>query len=228
MQECALAILRKGNDMIRVTNVSKVIKGQQILKDINLTLDKGKCYGFVGYNGSGKTMLLRAICGYMQVDCGEIEIDGQKIGKETEFIRDAGVLIGEMEFLNRYSGYENLEILAEIRNIIDRETILSTLKRVGLYSDRDKKVKKYSLGMKQRLRIAQALMEDPSILVLDEPFNALDKEGTREMQLIIQEAKAEGKTILLTSHDERNIEKLCDETYEMENGCIIKKEVLNK
>lgn len=210
--------------MITLSKVSKTIKQQIILSDINLELGDGKCYGFIGYNGSGKTMLLRAICGYMNIDTGVITINGKVISKDIEFIPDAGVVIGETIFLESLSGYENLKILAEIRNIIDDKIILDTLEEAGLLNVKDKKVKRYSLGMKQRLRIAQAIMEDPSILVLDEPFNALDKEGILAIQNVIIKAKKSGKTILLTSHDERNIALLCDTVYELDQGTIVNRE----
>lgn len=209
--------------MITLENVSKQIKNQKILEDISIKMEKGKCYGFIGYNGCGKTMLLRAICGYMNIDSGTIEIDGQIIGKDIDFIKNAGIIIGESQFINSLSGFDNLKILAEIQNIINDNDIDEILKRMGLYSDKSKKVKKYSLGMKQRLRLAQAFMENPDILILDEPFNALDKETVLNIQSEILSEKKKGKTILLTSHDERNISLLCDTVFEMESGKIIGK-----
>ncbi|MDU7029558.1 ATP-binding cassette domain-containing protein [Robinsoniella peoriensis] len=208
--------------MIKLNNVTKTLKNQKILSDINLELIDGKCYGFIGYNGSGKTMLLRAICGFMNIDTGEICINDKIIGKDIAFIQDAGVVIGETIFIESLSGYDNLKVLAEIRKEIDDNEILNTLSAVGLLVEKEKKVKKYSLGMKQRLRIAQAIMENPSILILDEPFNALDKEGVDAIHKVIIHAKKSGKTILLTSHDERNIELLCDKVYELDHGAIIK------
>jgi len=192
--------------MIKIINVTKRIKQQQILDHINVEIETGKCYGFIEYNGSGKTMLLRAICGFMPLDEG------------------AGIVIGETSFLEGKSGYDNLKILAEIQGIIGDKEILDILAEMDLLKEKDKKVRKYSMGMKQRLRMAQALMENPSILILDEPFNALDKSGVLHMQEILSQAKAEGKTILLTSHDERNIELLCDKVFEMDRGKIIKGE----
>ena len=166
-------------------------------------------------------MLFRAITGLMQVDSGCVEINGVEIGKEQNFIKDAGTIIGESTFINSLSGYENLLILAEIQNKIGKEDILEVLKKVGLIEAKDKKFKNYSLGMKQRLRIAQAIMEDPSILILDEAFNGLDKEGTREIQELLLNYKKMGKTILLTSHNERDIELLCDEVFELNRGKLI-------
>ena len=207
--------------MINIKNISKKIKKQVVLEDISLSLNKGNCYGFIGNNGSGKTMLFRAITGLMQVDSGCVEINGVEIGKEQNFIKDAGTIIGESTFINSLSGYENLLILAEIQNKIGKEDILEVLKKVGLIEAKDKKFKNYSLGMKQRLRIAQAIMEDPSILILDEAFNGLDKEGTREIQELLLNYKKMGKTILLTSHNERDIELLCDEVFELNRGKLI-------
>jgi len=210
--------------LIKVINVTKRIKQQQILDHINVEIETGKCYGFIGYNGSGKTMLLRAICGFMPLDEGEVWVGEKKIGKDKEFIEGAGIVIGETSFLEGKSGYDNLKILAEIQGIIGDKEILDILAEMDLLKEKDKKVRKYSMGMKQRLRMAQALMENPSILILDEPFNALDKSGVLHMQEILSQAKAEGKTILLTSHDERNIELLCDKVFEMDRGKIIKGE----
>lgn len=207
--------------MIQLKQVTKRLKDQVILNNISVDLSQGKCYGIVGYNGCGKTMLLRAICGFMKIDSGEVIVDGKRIGKDQDFLPEAGVIIGETGFLNGRTGFENLKILAEIRNRITDEEILEAMDSVGIQYAKDKKVKKYSLGMKQRLRLAQALMEDCGTLVLDEPFNALDKEGVQEIQQCLLQAKSKGKTILLTSHDDRNITLLCDRVLEMANGEII-------
>ncbi|SDZ48426.1 ABC-2 type transport system ATP-binding protein [Evansella caseinilytica] len=205
---------------IEINEVSKTIKNQTVLDNISVQLEKGNCYGFVGANGCGKTMLFRALCGFMRLDNGEITVDGKKIGKDDDFISNAGIIIGEPRFLDNLSGYENLLALAQIRKAISEQHIVHTLEVVGLLNAKDKKVRKYSLGMKQRLRIAQAMMEDPEILVLDEPFNGLDKTGTHEIQQLLLQYKQAEKTILLTSHDERNIELLCDKVFEMDNGRI--------
>lgn len=207
--------------LIQVENVSKQSKGQIVLDNISFYLEKGKCYGFVGTNGSGKTMLFRALCGFLHLDSGKVVINGQQIGKNIDFIQNAGVIIGEPQFLNHLSGLENLTALAQIKKLINEKEVLDALQVVGLLSEKDKKVSKYSLGMKQRLRIAQAIMENPDILLLDEVFNGLDKDGTKQIQQLLLEYKQQGKTILLTSHDERNVELLCDEVFEMENGRII-------
>ena len=209
--------------MINVEHISKKIHNQCILDDISLHIDTGICCGFTGYNGCGKTMLLRAVCGYMKVDSGKIYVDDYEIGKTYDFIQDAGIIIGEPDFLNHYTGYENLAVLADIKGKISAGQITDIMKMMNLYEARNKKVKKYSLGMIQRLRLAQAFMENPSVLVLDEPFNALDKEGTEEIQRLLLKQKEQGKTILLTSHDERNIELLCDEVYQLDKGKIVER-----
>lgn len=205
--------------MISIKNYTKELKGQTILKDVNLELDDGKCYGFVGYNGCGKTMLLRAVCGYIKADEGCVEVDGSSMQKN--YIPDAGIILGEPQFIGGYTGMENLEVLASVRKLIGKEEIEDCLKEIGLFEQRNKMYKKYSLGMKQKLRIVQAFMENPKYLILDEPFNALDKKSVAIVEQMIEREKAKGKTILLTSHDERNINKLCDIVFEMEEGSIV-------
>lgn len=205
--------------MIKIKKFSKTLKKQKVLDDINLELEDGKCYGFIGYNGCGKTMLLRAACGYIRPDEGEVEIDGKPL--LNKYISDAGVIIGEPQFIGNYTGMENLEILAAVRKKIYKTEIEDWLKRINLYDDRHKKYKTYSLGMKQKLRIVQAFMEEPKYLILDEPFNALDKKSVAIVEQMIEEEKKKGKTILMTSHDERNIQRLCDLVYEMEEGKLI-------
>ena len=207
--------------MICVNNIYKTIKKQKILENISVQFEDGKCYGIVGRNGSGKTMLFRAICGYIHVDSGEVYVDGQKIRENGNFIQNAGILIGQPEFLDDLTGYENLKVLAQIKNEIDDLEIEESLKKVKLYDERNKKYKKYSLGMKQRLRIAQAIMEHPAILVLDEPFNGLDKNGVEDIRYLIMQYKAEKKTILLSSHNDEDIKLLCDEIIEIEGGNIV-------
>ncbi|MDR1568315.1 MAG: ABC transporter ATP-binding protein [Streptococcaceae bacterium] len=196
------------------------MKNQEIFKDISLTFEKGKAVGLVGLNGSGKSMLLKAICGFITIDSGEITIDDEKVAVGN-YLKDAGIIIEHADFLYNYTGLQNLQFLAEIQNKISDLDILSTLKKVGLEEAKDKKVKNYSLGMKQRLRIAQAIMEDPQILILDEPFNGLDKKGVEEVRKILLELKKQDKTILMTSHNSADIEILCDEVYELERGELI-------
>lgn len=212
---------------IELKNVSKKIKGAEILKNVSLKINNGICCGFVGRNGCGKTMLLRAICGFMKCD-GDVFIDGRKIGEDISFINNAGIIIGETTFIGSMTGFENLKILSEIQKIISEEQIKESLRAVGLESSSDKKYRKYSLGMKQRLRIAQAIMENPNILILDEPFNGLDKNGCEEISILLEEYKKQGKTILITSHNDEDIKRLCDKTFEMDKGEIIAEVDLNE
>ncbi len=207
--------------LISIENVSKTIKKESILNNINIQIASGSCCGFTGHNGSGKSMLLKAICGFVPINTGNITVNNIKIINGKNYIEHAGVLIEDPPFFNNFSGYENLNLLAKIQNKISHEDILKSLEITGLLTAKDKKVKKYSLGMKQRLRIAQAIMENPNILILDEPFNGLDKQGVLDIQQIIMNLKKENKTILLTSHDERNIETLCDVVYELERGNLL-------
>lgn len=204
--------------MICIENYSKTLKKQKVLDDITLTLESGQCYGFVGYNGCGKTMLLRAICGYIKPDQGDVKVDG--ISMKDSYIKDAGIIIGEPQFMGGYSGLENLEILAAIQKKVSTPEIEHWLEQVDLLKEKNKKYSQYSLGMKQKLRIVQAFMEDPKYFILDEPFIALDKKSIERVEELIKYEKKKGKTILLTSHDERNIFKLCDKVYEMEEGRI--------
>ena len=204
---------------INLKNVNKTINGSCILKNINVKIEKGSCCGFVGRNGCGKTMLLRTVAGYMSTD-GEVECDGKIVGN-GKFIKNAGLIIGETDFISGMSGYNNLKALAQINSKVDDERINEVLRVVGLFEAKDKKYRKYSLGMKQRLRIAQAIMEYPEILILDEPFNGLDKTGCTEIMQLLEQLKKEKVTILLTSHNDSDIKRLCDKVYEMDNGKII-------
>ncbi len=204
---------------INLENVNKTINGSCILKNINVKIEKGSCCGFVGRNGCGKTMLLRTVAGYMSTD-GEVECDGKIVGN-GKFIKNAGLIIGETDFISGMSGYNNLKALAQINSKVDDERINEVLRVVGLFEAKDKKYRKYSLGMKQRLRIAQAIMEYPEILILDEPFNGLDKTGCTEIMQLLEQLKKEKVTILLTSHNDSDIKRLCDKVYEMDNGKII-------
>ena len=199
--------------VIQVNNVSKKFKSQVVLKDITLQCRKGRIYGFVGYNGSGKTVLFKCICGLLYVDAGEIRVNGEKIGREM--IKNAGIIIEEPAFLGNESGRKNLELLYMLRHKRDKKRIADVMQMLGLNSESKKTVRQYSLGMRQRLGIAQAIMEKPDILVLDEPMNALDKNGVEEMRRLFLKMKSEGKLILLTSHNREDIEILCDEVYEI-------------
>lgn len=206
--------------VIEVKHASKKIKEVQILTDVNLDIQKGKIYGIIGRNGSGKTVLLKSICGFMPLTEGEILQNGKRIGTDTEFIEDAGFIIENPSFLPMKSGYKNLKYLASIRNLADEKRIRECLELVGLAEDADKAVGKYSMGMRQRLGIAQAIMEDPSIIILDEPMNGLDNQGVEEMRNLFLKLKEEGKTFLIVSHNREDIEMLCDHVYMMDHGIL--------
>lgn len=203
--------------MIKITNASKKIGQNLVLKDVNLTLASGRVYGFIGENGSGKTMLFRAICGLITLTQGQIQIedlilDGNRVYK------DIGLLLENPSFIGDLSGFDNLAMISSIRNIIDKDRIIEVLDKVGLEKSMKKLYKEYSLGMKQRLGIANAIMENPKVLIFDEPTIALDKDGVACLIQIIKEEKEKGKTILISSHEREMIEDLCDEVYFMENG----------
>ncbi len=205
--------------MIKLTNVSIEMNKSSILKEINLSIIDGKCYGIIGRNGSGKSVLFKAIAGFIPIQTGEIWIDSHRVMEGT-FLNNMGIIIESPNFINHFTALENLACLAEIQRKIHKEGILTTLEKVGLGEAIQKKYKYFSLGMKQRLRIAQAIMENPDYYILDEPFNGLDEHGVQEVYQIIQELKRSGKTILLTSHDEKDIQTLCDSVFEIKGGLI--------
>lgn len=200
---------------IIVENVSKSFGKEQVLNNINFTIPPGSIYGVVGNNGSGKTVLMKCICGFMKCDTGKIIVNGKQVGREVDFPDHLGVIIETPGFIPNLSGYKNLKILAALKGRIGKTEIRETLQRVGLQPDLKKPVAKYSLGMRQRLGIAQAIMEDPSVLVLDEPFNGLDKYGVVEIRALLKELKAAGKSILLASHNAQDIEELCDHVQDL-------------
>ena len=210
--------------VIQVENVSKTIKGNMVIDCVSAEFCSGKVYGLQGINGSGKTMLMRLISGLIYPTEGRIVIDGKILGKEIAFPESIGILIENPAFLDNYSGFANLKLLASIQNKIDDEQIYKTLERVGLEPDSRKKYKKYSLGMKQKLGIAGAVMEKPEFLILDEPANALDKEGIERLKKIVQEEKERGVLIILSCHDSALLEAMADVIYSMENGRLLKQE----
>lgn len=205
-------------------NISKKIKKKVILSDISIELENSKIYGFVGRNGSGKTMLFRAVCGLMKLDSGRILLDDKELHKDMEILPNTGLIIENAGLYNEYTGLKNLQILANINKKIGEDEIRETLIRVGLDPCDKRTVKKYSLGMKQRLIIAQAIMEKPDIILLDEPTNALDESGVSEVRKIIQEEKKRGAIILIASHNKDDIKLLSDKVFYMENGAIVKEE----
>lgn len=202
---------------IVVKHVSKSFGKEKVLHNVNLLVSPGRIYGIVGNNGSGKTVLMKCICGFMQPDEGHIIVNGSRVGRDLDFPDRLGVIIETPGFLPALSGYQNLKILASLKARIGRETIKETLQRVGLDPALKKPVSKYSLGMRQRLGIAQAIMENPDVLILDEPFNGLDKSGVTQIRTLLKEQKAQGKAILLASHNAQDIEVLCDDVHDMED-----------
>lgn len=208
--------------VIEIKDMSLQIKKHSILKDINFSCEGGHTYGIIGRNGSGKTMLMKCLCGFIRPSSGTVKVLGSEIGKDIDFIPDAGIIIETPGFIAHYSGYKNLKLLAGIQNKISDDDIKNTMRFVGLDPDMKKSTRKYSLGMRQRLGLAQAIMEDPQILVLDEPFNGLDKDGVEDMRNYLNKLKKEGKTILLASHSAEDIEILCDSVYEMDKGVMTK------
>lgn len=206
--------------IIEVKNVSKRFKGVQVLNDISLSIEKGTICGLIGLNGSGKTVLMKTICGFLLPDSGEILVRGEKIGKDRDFPENIGIIIETPSFSQFISGFKNLKNLASIQNKVTDTEIRSVMKRVGLDPESKKWVSKYSLGMRQRLGIAQAIMEEQDILILDEPMNGLDKEGMTNVRKLLLDLKEQGKTILLASHNMQDIEILCDRVYEIEHGVL--------
>ena len=203
-------------DIIRVENLSKTFSGRSILNKVSFSCKEGEIIGFVGYNGCGKSVLFKCICGFLKPDSGEIHIrlsDGEK-----NICGNAGIIIEEPAFLRNKSGMKNLEFLYGIRNKSNRRYLEEIMSKVGLESNNRKSVGHYSLGMRQRLAIAQAIMENPPILILDEPMNGLDKRGVEEMRSLFLKLKEEGKAILMASHNKEDISVLCDRVYGIDGG----------
>jgi len=206
------------NMEIEVRNLTKIISGNLILDNINIKMTRGKIYGLKGKNGSGKTMLMRAICGLILPTEGEVIIDGQVLGKDISFPNSLGALIESPGFISNYSGFKNLKILSEIQGKIDDNKINEVLTMVGLDPKEKKKFKKYSLGMKQKLGIAAAIMEEPEIIILDEPTNALDESSVISLRKTLQKYRDAGALIIISCHDSEELEFLSDEIFFMENG----------
>lgn len=205
---------------IEISHVTKKFGDDVILNDINISMEQGKVYGISGNNGSGKTVLMKCICGFLPVTAGFIRVGGKIIGTETDFPESIGVIIETPGFLTNLTGMRNLEILAGLKGKISPEEIRQTIRKAGLDPGLKKSVAKYSLGMRQRLGIAQAIMEDPEFLILDEPFNGLDKHGVEDIRNLLLDLKKNGKTIILASHNSEDIRILCDRVYEMDGGRI--------
>ena len=211
-------------DIIDVKNVDLTLGKTQILKDISVSFEKGKIHGLIGRNGSGKTMLMKCICGFIKPTSGEITVDGKRVGKDVDFPKNMGIIIETPGFIPYYSGYKNLKLLAGLNNRIGKKEIMQSMEQVGLDPKLKRHVRKYSLGMRQRLGLAQAIMENPDLLILDEPFNGLDKDGVKDMREYLLSYKEQGKTILICSHSAEDISVLCETVHEMDKGVISKLE----
>ena len=210
--------------VLEVKNVTKKFGQNTVLKNAALTCESGKIYGLVGRNGSGKTVLLKCICGLVTPTDGEVLVWGKRIGKDVDFPENIGFIIEAPGFLTQESAIVNLKHLASIRGKIGTAEIRKSIELVGLNPDDKKHVGKYSLGMRQRLGIAQAIMEDPDLLILDEPMNGLDNQGVQHIRSVLLEMKHRGKTIVLASHFKEDIAYLCDEVYQMDAGVLTKLE----
>ena len=205
---------------IKLINVSKEFKKIPVLKNVNLEFEEGKIYGFIGRNGSGKSVLLKIMCNFYEPTTGQILFDDVDIVKEKTYPTDTRALIEAPSFLPDLTGFENLKLLAAIQNKITDEDIIKTLKLVNLEDDMNKKYSNYSLGMKQKLGIAQAIMEDPEVIVLDEPFNGVENETVKKLRKVLLEEKKKGKIIILASHIKDDIDELADVVYEVDAGII--------
>ena len=209
-------------DIIEVKDLSLTIKKSTILYNITVSFGAGCIHGLIGRNGSGKTMLMKCICGFVRPSAGSVTVAGKQIGKDCDFPKSVGIIIETPGFIPYYSGYRNLKLLADLNKKIGKEEIRSTMEKVGLDPDLKRHVRKYSLGMRQRLGLAQAIMENPDLLILDEPMNGLDKDGVADMRNYLLDLKTQGKTILIASHSAEDIEVLCDTVCEMDKGELIK------
>jgi len=204
---------------IELKNINKTIRGNHILSNINLKLDSGKVYGFVGINGSGKSMLFRLISGLIKQNDGEILLNGKKIGKDNPML-EIGIVLENKNLIMDMTGKDNLKYLSKIRNVIDDKEIDDSMIRVGLEPNDKRIIRRYSLGMKQKIVIAQAIMEKPDVLLLDEPTNALDEKSVELVRKIIAEEKKRGAIVLLASHNKEDIETLCDQVFYINEGHI--------
>lgn len=210
----------KMKSAVRLINVTKSFRKERVLKGITHSFEQGKIHGIMGFNGSGKTVMFKCICGFLRPDSGEVIVQGRRIGKDGDFPRSVGMIIENPGFLPHVSGFSNLKRLAAIRNQVTDERIRESIARVGLDPFSKKKVGQYSLGMRERLGIAQAIMEDPGLLVLDEPFNGLDKRGAQDVCGLLDELRGRGRTILIAAHNMMEIEYLCDTICEMDAGVL--------
>lgn len=204
--------------VIEVKSVVKRWGNNTVLKSVDLTAEHSEIIGIIGHNGSGKTVLMKCICGFITPDSGEIAVSGKRIGKDIDIPKNIGLIIETPGFLPNFSGFSNLWQLAKIRGKISKDDVRAVMKTVGLDPNEKKHVGKYSLGMRQRLGIAQAIMEDPDILILDEPMNGLDKSGVADMRELLLKLKESGKTMIVASHNSVDIDVLCDRVFEITKG----------
>lgn len=209
---------------IEVKNVSKKFKNVEVLHDLNVTFESGKIYGLIGRNGTGKTVFLKMLCAFYEPSSGEILYDGVNVIKAKEFPPSTRALIEKPNFLSDLTGLENLELLAKIQNKITKKEILYSLEQVNLLEEKDKKFKNYSLGMKQKLGIAQVLMENPKVLILDEPFNGIEERTASKLREILNTEKKKDKIIIIASHIKEDIEQLADAVYQFDDGTMMKKD----
>lgn len=207
---------------LEIKNLSKKFKDVYVLKDINLTFESGKIYGFTGRNGSGKSVLLKIICGFYTPSTGEVLLDNYNYILNNDFPKSTRCLIEKPNFLPDLTGYENLKLLASIENKIGDKEIMDTIEKLNLKEEINKKYSKYSLGTKQKLGIAQVLMEDPELIVLDEPLNGIENETAKEVRKILNEEKKKDKIIIVASHIKEDIDTLADVVYNIDNGIVEK------
>ena len=212
--------METNTNVIEVKNVSLSIKENKILNNINVSFERGKIHGLIGRNGSGKTMLMKCICGFVKCTSGEIIVNGERVGKDVDFPSNTGIIIETPSFIPYYSGYKNLKMLAELNGKTKKEDVIASIESVGLDPKMKRSVKKYSLGMRQRLGFAQAIMDNPDILILDEPMYGLDVDGVDDIRKCLMELRNQGKTILIASHYAEDIEILCDTVHEIKKGYI--------
>lgn len=210
-------------DYIKIEHVNKQFGKEHVLRDVNINFEAGKIHGLIGRNGCGKTVLLRIICGLYRAASGTVCVNGQYVGQDVEFPASTGILIESPGFISYYSGYKNLQVLAELNYRTTDAMVRNAMSLVGLSADEKKSVGKYSLGMRQRLGIAQVFMENPQLLILDEPMNGLDNKGVSDMRMLFKKLRHEGKTILLASHNPLDIDELCDTVCEMDAGVLKRK-----
>lgn len=205
------------SEIVKVENVTKYFKQEKVLDDVNMNLETGHIYGIVGKNGAGKTVLFKIIAGFIKPSSGKVTVAGKIIGVDRDFPDSLGLIIETPGFLSQYNAYQNLLYLANINNKISKEDVKESIRMVGLDPGSNKKVGKFSLGMRQRLGIAQAIMENPNLIILDEPMNGLDKKGIEDVKELLLKLKDDGKTILMASHYAEDME-ICDEVFQMEDG----------